>query len=63
MDGVIHETDAILLPPVMDRDASRGEKSTTWLTSLFGLGNQGAKLTVAELMERLQPLIAEDGQL
>lgn len=60
MDGVIHELDAVLLPPVMNDDGQLGKQNLNWWSIVKRSMNIGGIITVEGLMERLQPLIESE---
>ncbi|KAK9859256.1 hypothetical protein MYU51_016419 [Penicillium brevicompactum] len=55
MDGVVHEMDAVILPPILEE--SQLEKNGNWWSIVSRSLNIRGEITVGELMERLQPLI------
>lgn len=57
MDGVIHELDAVLLPPLVEGEGQVGKQNLNWWSIVKRSMNIGGGITVEELMERLQPLI------
>ncbi|GLI79299.1 hypothetical protein PoHVEF18_007629 [Penicillium ochrochloron] len=61
MDGVIHEMDAVLLPPLMQGDGQLGKQKLNWWSIVKRSLNLDGGITVEELMERLQPLIESEG--
>ncbi|OOQ87499.1 Fasciclin domain family protein [Penicillium brasilianum] len=61
MDGVIHELDAVLLPPLMEGEGQLGKEKLNWWSIVKRSMNLGGGITVEELMERLQPLIESEG--
>ncbi|CAI7642150.1 unnamed protein product [Penicillium bialowiezense] len=56
MDGVVHEMDAVILPPVLEAEGQSGKNGHWWSIVSRSLHIRG-EITVGELMERLQPLI------
>jgi uncharacterized surface protein with fasciclin (FAS1) repeats len=61
MDGVIHELDAVLLPPLVEGEGQLGKENLNWWSIVKRSMNIGGGITVEELMERLQPLIESEG--
>jgi uncharacterized surface protein with fasciclin (FAS1) repeats len=57
MDGVIHGTDAVILPPIMNAEGQLEKQNQNWWSIVSRSLNIGGGITVEELMERLQPLI------
>ncbi|KAF3403686.1 hypothetical protein F1880_009568 [Penicillium rolfsii] len=63
MDGVIHEMDAVLLPPLMQGDSQLGKQKLNWWSIVKRTLSFDDGITVEELMQRLQPLIESEGSL
>lgn len=61
MDGVIHELDAVLLPPLVEGEGQLGKEKLNWWSIVKRSMNLGGGITAEELMERLQPLIESEG--
>ncbi|KAJ5358439.1 uncharacterized protein N7496_010852 [Penicillium cataractarum] len=61
MDGVIHELDAVLLPPFVEGEGQVGKQNLNWWSMVKRSMNLGGGITVEDLMERLQPLIESEG--
>jgi hypothetical protein len=54
---VIHGTDAVILPPIMNAEGQLEKQNQNWWSIVSRSLNIGGGITVEELMERLQPLI------
>ncbi|CAG8406341.1 unnamed protein product [Penicillium salamii] len=60
MDGVIHEIDGVILPPIMNGEDQLDKQHDNWWSVVSRSLNIGGGITVEDLMERLQPLIENE---
>lgn len=56
MDGVVHKIDQVLMPPLPGKDAPKANEDSSW-RKFLGVGK---KMTVEEVIERLEPYVAAD---